>query len=78
MKADYENQSVSHTWEEYLEKYISNLRCSNDVKENVKKAINGIRNRLIMAVKYTPHGESLKHLTLLKHRPCDGSLDKVI
>lgn len=76
-KLDAENQNGNHGWEEYLERYVKNLKCSPVDKENLKKAINGIRSRLIMTAKHELSKVFLNHAVLFKQRPSASSIEKV-
>lgn len=72
-----ENQTIYPTWEEQLNNYMTILKCFDETKSSVVKTLNGIRNRLLMTAKYSPHGEILRHITLFKQRPSESSLDTV-
>ncbi|XP_065212309.1 fatty acid synthase-like [Planococcus citri] len=75
MNTGSENQTSYQNWEEYLNKYMSILKCRDEAKSNVVKTLNGVRNRLLMTAKYSPQGEILRHITLFKQRPSESSLD---
>lgn len=77
-KDDTENLNDDYNWKENLEKNIRKLKCSSTSQRNILKAINGIRNRLVMAVTYNSEEKSLNHITLFQQRPSENSLDQVI
>ncbi|XP_065222314.1 fatty acid synthase-like [Planococcus citri] len=72
---EIENQTIYRTWEEHLNKYMNILDCSEKMKQNIVKTLNGVRNRLLMTAKYSPQGEILRHITLFKQRPSESFLD---
>lgn len=60
-----------------MRRHLNNLKLEKHSVKNIMKAVEGIRNKLIMTAQYVPRGERLKHLVLLKQRPSDSTLEKV-